>query len=219
MNEVTLNMFADDTKWPGFNEEGNQVVDPGFGAKYSELLGAEGATVPAENGVGLLPYIVLARASGGVANDVFGYRYSQPDGSDTWVPEWPLPEFTDEVLKYTADLTATDGKVYGDPFWFTGTVTGVELINTIPSEISLQQNYPNPFNPSTIIEYSLQESGKVKLDVFDVLGQHVANVIELDQSAGHYKVSFNADQLTSGIYFYSLTTNNITLTKKMIVLK
>jgi len=219
MNEVTTNMFNDDAKWPGLNDEGNLMVDPQFGPKYAELLGAPGTTVPADNGTGLLPYIVLARANGGNAGDLFGYKYSQPDfSSGNWIPEWPLPEFTDNVLKYSANMTATDGMVYGDPFWFKG-VTGVEDKGIVPNHYELAQNYPNPFNPATIIEYSLQDAGNVKLDVYNVLGQHVANLVNAEQKAGSYKVNFNTEQLTSGIYFYTLISNNIKLTKKMIFMK
>ncbi|MBI9071274.1 MAG: T9SS type A sorting domain-containing protein [Melioribacteraceae bacterium] len=218
MNEVTTNMFADDSQWPGFNDEGNKFVDPGFGDKYAEILGASGTVIPAENGIGMLPYITLARANGGTANDQFGYNYSQPDGLEDWVPTWPLPEFTDEVLKYTADLTAIDGMVYGDPFWFTG-VTDVEQINSVPTEYSLEQNYPNPFNPSTVIEYSLQKAGLVNLSVFNILGEEVATLVNLEQGTGSYKVNFNAVNFTSGIYFYTLSTNSVLLTKKMILIK
>jgi Secretion system C-terminal sorting domain len=220
MNEVTTNMFADDTQWPGLNDSGNRMIDPGFGAMYAELLGAPGTTVPAANGTGMLPYIILARANGGTANDLFGYKYSQPNNTATWVPEWPVPEYTDNVLLYDHGTVgkATDGEYYGDPYWING-VTGVEQIDAVPAEFNLGQNYPNPFNPTTIIEYSLKDAGKVTLDIYNVLGQHVAKLVDLDQSAGTYKVDFNANDLTSGIYFYRLNTSNITLTKKMMFLK
>jgi hypothetical protein len=221
MNDITINMFNDDVRWPGFNEEGNLMVDPQFGAKYAELLGAPGTTIPEGNGTGLLPYIKLARENAGAAGDLFGYKYSQPDFNTTgnWLPEWPLPEFTDEVLKYNADLTATDGKVYGDPYWFTGNVTGIKKVNSIPIEYSLSQNYPNPFNPSTVIEYSLETNENVKLEIYNVLGQLISSLVDAKQQAGSYKVEFDASELTSGIYFYSLTADKVNITKKMILLK
>ncbi len=222
MNDITTGMFNDDTKWPGLNDEGNLLVDPQFGAKYAEILGAPGTTVPEANGTGLLPYIRLARENGGNAGDLFGYKYSQPDFNTTgnWLPEWPLPEYTDEVLKYTADLTATDGMVYGDPFWFTGDITsGVETLDGIPASFNLQQNYPNPFNPSTIIEYSIPEAGNVSLNVYNTLGQHVSELVNVDQNAGSYRINFNADKLTSGIYFYTLKSKNFKVTKKMLFIK
>lgn len=222
MNDITANMFNDNEKWPGFNEEGNLMVDPGFGEKYAELLGATGTTVPAENGTGLLPYIALARANGGSANDLFGYKYSKPDFDATgnWVPEWPLPEFTDEVLKYTADLTATDGLKYGDPYWETG-VTDVEKVsNLIPENFELLNAYPNPFNPSTTIKFNLTKTGNVSLKIYNVRGQLVKNIIaNKNMDAGQYKFNVNMDNYSSSIYFYQLQQNGITLTKKMILMK
>ena len=218
MNEVTTNMFADDTQWPGLNEEGNQVVDPGFGTKYAEILGASGSTVPTENGLGLLPYIALARSSAGVANDVFGYKYSQPDGSETWVPTWPVPEYTDEVLKYTANLTATDGMQYGDPYWFTG-ATGVEKTTEVPTSFNLTNNYPNPFNPTTVINFQIPSSENVSLKVYNMLGQEVATLVNERMETGVYEVGFDASQLSSGIYIYSIKAGKFTASKKMTLIK
>jgi Secretion system C-terminal sorting domain len=218
MNEVTTNMFADNAKWPGLNDEGNLMVDPGFGSSYADLLGAPGTTIPTENGTGLMPYIALARTSGGVADNIFGYKYSQPTGAEDWVPTWPVPEYTDQVLMYSADLTATDGMKYGDPYWFTG-VTDVEVINNIPSEFNLSNAYPNPFNPSTVINFGIPNSGMVSMSVYNMLGQLVSTIVDQHMNAGKYEINFDASSLTSGIYFYTLITNNHSSTKKMMLLK
>jgi len=222
MNDITTNMFNDDTKWPGLNDEGNLMMDPLFGDKYAEILGGPGTTVPAENGTGLLPYIVLARANSGIANDLFGYNYSKPDFNTTgnWVPTWPLPEFTDEVLKYNANVMATDGKYYGDPYWFTGVVTGVKTTEVLPNEFTLANAYPNPFNPSTNISFSIPEKGNVSLKIYDMIGKEVKTIVENSvQQAGEHNYSINMNGLASGIYFYQLTYNNNLQTKKMLLLK
>ncbi|MCU7496865.1 MAG: family 10 glycosylhydrolase [Ignavibacteria bacterium] len=88
-------------------------------------------------------------------------------------------------------------------------------------EYSLSQNYPNPFNPSTVIKYSLAKDGNVKVSVFDVLGNEVAVLVDRYQSAGTHSIEFNAEKyhLTSGLYFYTLKTNNYLSTKKMILVK
>jgi Bacterial Ig domain/Secretion system C-terminal sorting domain/Carbohydrate binding module (family 35) len=102
----------------------------------------------------------------------------------------------------------------------TSIVTSVKNIsNIVPTDFSLQQNYPNPFNPTTTIQYSLPQSGQVKLIVYDVLGRQVATLIDEKKSAGVYNVSFNAARLTSGVYFYRLNVGTFTETKKMLVLK
>lgn len=84
---------------------------------------------------------------------------------------------------------------------------------------TLQQNYPNPFNPSTTISYSLPESGYVQLKVYDMLGREVADLVSEEQSMGNYKVVLDASNLTSGVYFYRLKSNDFTETKKLILLR
>ena len=89
----------------------------------------------------------------------------------------------------------------------------------VPTQFALSQNYPNPFNPSTTINYSLPESGNVTLKIFDILGQEVATLVNKKQIQGNYEVKFNAGELSSGIYFYRLKTDNFSKTNKMMLLK
>ena len=91
----------------------------------------------------------------------------------------------------------------------------------------LSQNYPNPFNPTTTISYSIKNAGEVSLKVYDMLGTEVASFVNENQEAGNYSITFNAAELpsrsgsalTSGIYFYTLTSGNFMETKKLILLK
>ncbi len=87
------------------------------------------------------------------------------------------------------------------------------------STFALEQNYPNPFNPSTNIQYSIPENGIVTLKVYDILGRLIHNLVDEYQTAGSYKVNFNAGNLASGIYIYSLNYNGKVFTKKMQLLK
>jgi hypothetical protein len=84
---------------------------------------------------------------------------------------------------------------------------------------NLSQNYPNPFNPSTKIDYKIEEPGLVQLKVYNVLGVEVATVVNAQQNSGNYTVGFDAARLSSGVYFYSLSVNNFTQTRKMILEK
>ncbi|OIP54592.1 MAG: hypothetical protein AUK34_15010 [Ignavibacteria bacterium CG2_30_36_16] len=86
-----------------------------------------------------------------------------------------------------------------------------------PKQFSLEQNYPNPFNPSTSIKFNLPERGVVNLAVFDVLGREVEVLINETKEAGAYEITFDAKNLTSGIYFYQLKTNLFSKTNKMIL--
>jgi M6 family metalloprotease-like protein len=89
----------------------------------------------------------------------------------------------------------------------------------IPLEYGLQQNYPNPFNPSALINYAVKEAGLVKIKVFDILGSEVATLVNEIKEAGNFAVEFNAANLPSGVYIYSLQVNGFTDSKKMLLLK
>lgn len=95
----------------------------------------------------------------------------------------------------------------------------VKKDNILPTEFSLSQNYPNPFNPSTSIAYSVPSNEFVSLKVYDILGKEVAVLVNEEKSAGNYEVNFNAENLSSGIYFYVMTSSNFSKTNKMILLK
>ena len=98
-----------------------------------------------------------------------------------------------------------------------GQITSVSENEVIPSQFLLNQNYPNPFNPSTIIEYQVSSISHVTLKVYDVLGNEVATLVNVEKPAGSYEVSFNASELTSGVYFYKIKAGNFIETKKMIL--
>lgn len=89
----------------------------------------------------------------------------------------------------------------------------------IPEKYQLSQNYPNPFNPNTTIKYSLPENSFVNLKVYDVTGREVSELVNGEKQAGNYIVNFSAQNLPSGIYFYTLISGNFSDTKKMVILK
>ncbi|GMU95361.1 T9SS type A sorting domain-containing protein [Ignavibacterium album] len=89
------------------------------------------------------------------------------------------------------------------------------IVNTF----DLAQNYPNPFNPSTNIKYSIAERSNVTIKVYDMLGSEVATLVNQVQDAGTHNVVFNASNLASGMYVYTITAGNFTATKKMMLLK
>ena len=129
-----------------------------------------------------------------------------------------------------------DGKIYAiggsaEPHWSLGFST-VEEYNTRPTNIEdtfgeqnnpteylLHQNYPNPFNPVTKIKYQLPELSFVTLKVYDVLGNEIAALVNKEKPAGSYEVEFNATSLPSGVYFYTIRTNEFIETKKMVLMK
>jgi len=89
----------------------------------------------------------------------------------------------------------------------------------LPTTYCLYNAYPNPFNPTTVIEYDIKESTDVKLNVYDTQGRIVRVLVDRKQNMGTYRVTFNASQLPSGVYFYTLRTKNYSNTKKMILIR
>ncbi len=99
-----------------------------------------------------------------------------------------------------------------------------ETDDLLPNDYALFQNYPNPFNPSTIIEFALAQKGRVRVYVTNVLGQTAAVILDEVKSAGHYQIECNGRDntgapLSSGVYFYSMETEDFSDSKKMILLK
>jgi len=92
-------------------------------------------------------------------------------------------------------------------------------------EFELRQNFPNPFNPSTTIKYALPAQSSVKLIIYNLLGEEITRLVDAVQNAGYYEVNFNASNLSSGIYFYSILANSadgsrdFNITRKMILIK
>ncbi len=89
----------------------------------------------------------------------------------------------------------------------------------VPKEFALDQNYPNPFNPTTMISYQLPTASRVKLSLYNVLGQLVAVLVDGVESAGYKSVGFDAASLSSGVYYYKLAAGRFSRTMKMLVLK
>jgi len=113
-----------------------------------------------------------------------------------------------------------DGKEVTGASINTGT-TGIEndYGNGIPSKFELVQNYPNPFNPTTVIDFRIPITGYYTVKVFNAIGQTVKVLAEREFSVGNYKVTFDGNDLSSGIYFYQLFGNGVNLIRKMMLIK
>ncbi len=84
---------------------------------------------------------------------------------------------------------------------------------------SLSQNKPNPSNYFTIIKYSIPENTDVKISIYNILGKEIKTLINENKDAGNYSVGFNCSELSSGVYYYKIETNNFASTRKMIIAK
>lgn len=116
-----------------------------------------------------------------------------------------------------------DASRYTDAnFWIVATTTNIQQTSTIVEDYKLSQNFPNPFNPNTQINFSIPKNEVVSLKVYDMLGNEVASLLNNESlSAGSYNYDFNAGSfnLTSGVYFYKLSTSEFTDMKKMMLIK
>ncbi|ACF13313.1 hypothetical protein Ctha_0845 [Chloroherpeton thalassium ATCC 35110] len=101
----------------------------------------------------------------------------------------------------------------------TVTVQAIENTESQPTTYALKQNYPNPFNPTTNIEFSLKQAGKVTFQVFDILGRVVYKSVLQGKAGENTPIQFSGDGLNSGVYFYQVSANGFSSTKKMMLLK
>ncbi len=110
---------------------------------------------------------------------------------------------------------------YIDDIEINGYMTGFEEKSDYrtPSGYLIYQNYPNPFNPTTTIKYALPKAGTVKLEVFNLLGQKVATLVNSRKAAGNHHISFNGSGLASGVYYYRLETGRFVRIRKMVLVK
>ncbi len=116
--------------------------------------------------------------------------------------------------------SSSDSSAIPSNYWLytTGINSSKDLTDT-PQKYTLFQNYPNPFNPTTTIKYEIPKEGLVTLKVYNILGKEVKTLVNEFENAGTYNVTFNASELTSGVYFYRITSGNFSQVKKLILLK
>lgn len=103
--------------------------------------------------------------------------------------------------------------------WFDVALSVRKIDNQTPETFAISQNYPNPFNPTTTINFSVPQSSKVVLKVYDLLGKEVATLINEEKEAGNYAVNFEAANLASGLYIYTINAGSFSASKKMMLLK
>ena len=138
---------------------------------------------------------------------------------------------TDKIFKYDIFPVKTSQKYYYTNLIAHAGNSGVSLnlsttpldvkqfSGNVPKQYSLGQNYPNPFNPSTTINYEIPVNGFVNLTVYSILGQKISQLVNEFKKAGMYTIDFNPNNLSSGIYFYKLSSANYISIKKMVFLK
>lgn len=98
-------------------------------------------------------------------------------------------------------------------------LTSTAHFEDVSLRFNIEQNYPNPFNPTTKINYSMPKQSNVSIILYDVLGNEISTLVNEEKEIGSYIIEFNSDNLTSGIYFYQMKSDNFSQTKKMLLLR
>lgn len=168
----------------------------------------------------------------------YQYKASDPDGdvvtfrldggpsgaimSSSGLFSW-IPKTTDAGQQFLLMITISDGTL--SETVVTSLTTRSQIVGiegeeySIPSKYNMDQNYPNPFNPTTNIKFSLPKEDNVTLKVYNVMGEEVASLVNRFMNAGVYTVSFDAKNLSSGLYFYKIQTSGFSKTMKMLLAK
>jgi hypothetical protein len=163
-------------------------------------------------------------SSGWIVRPQFGFSYALPNGTAVMNFDLLIPalifEDTSDVVNFRVS-SGIDSTVYIEDSvrTYVALTDAPESRETVPGEFELGQNYPNPFNPATTISYSLPARADVKLGIFNLLGQKVAEFHLGNQAAGNHSFRFTGESLSSGIYFYRLSAGEMSAVKKMVLMK
>jgi hypothetical protein len=161
-----------------------------------------------------------ASLSGGIVNDSIG-----PGGNSFTLAAGPFNLAAGQQINVGFALIAGSSlndlinKANIAKSKYTSSISVRNISTEVPSKFELMQNYPNPFNPSTTIKFALPKSEFVKIRVYDMLGKEVATLVNEQLQAGYFEYTFNASNLSSGLYFYKIDAGYYTDIKKMVLIK
>lgn len=225
MNEIYSRGTTADPDWIEIYNSSSSPVDL-TGYKIYDI-GGQGGTKPKKqfpNGT-VIPangfYVIVTDDS-----DPSGFGLSS-NGEEVWLED-ASANVIDNVVFPAMDVTQSYGRLPDGGMWqllntitkgYSNVPVGVKDESSIITDYVLYQNYPNPFNPVTIISYQIPENSNVSLKVFDMLGREIAVLVNGLQSAGRYKVEFDGNDFSSGIYFYQLNAGSFSDIKKFVLMR
>lgn len=177
------------------------------------------------NGGGDVPcWDVFVYVSGesklGSGSDFLSYGYGE-NGNQRWVNRFNGPQNGNDAA-YTISVKSNYPVIYaGGVFSNDYGIIGITELtrNGSGNKNGISNNYPNPFNPTTNINYNITKETFVKINVFDILGRNVANLVDEKKPEGNYSVTFDASDLNSGVYFYKIETDYASETRRIVLIK
>lgn len=176
--------------------------------------------------MGLYSISFINSNTGWTAGDYYSSNstscYFTTNGGANWIKESGVA-FSGRITKirFSSQNKGWIGGQFGRVYVTnnSGGLTNISNQATAPLEFQLNQNYPNPFNPNTKISYTIENAKHIKLTVYDIRGNEIETLVNEIQSPGLYEIDFRGSNLSSGIYFYKMQTDNFEQTKKMILIK
>ncbi|MEZ5360239.1 MAG: T9SS type A sorting domain-containing protein [Candidatus Zixiibacteriota bacterium] len=175
------------------------------------------------------PYVVydtgsIGLATGQIAADYYARFYAFNGLDEGWVELIPAGSHRSFAVAEKTAVVLRSDRVYAFDPYDHGTAVGDGETPVVPNTFAVSQNYPNPFNPTTVISYRLPYFSAVKVTILNILGQQVAALIDERQPAGEHQVEWDGcdasgKEVASGVYFYQVTFDDRSRTKKMMLLK
>ncbi|MCC6476667.1 T9SS type A sorting domain-containing protein [bacterium] len=206
---------------PAFNRAGKEFIDYGLGGVLDDPMEIGKFKVPTLRNIAVTPPYMH--------NGIFDDLTKVVDFYNTRdVGEWAPPEVEDNVNHdELGDLGLDDDEVDAIVAFMMTLTDGYDPVGrfhaggsqAIVGSYELRQNYPNPFNPSTTIAFELAEASNVRLEVFNITGQKVSDLLNSSLNAGRHEIVFDGNALSSGVYLYRLTAGSFTAQKKMVLMK
>ena len=222
---LTLNLYGTDVAFSCPDSTGN-LLQIGFnmplgfvwndcrpGAYFRSRIDFKTQLIEFLGSTDTLLYVVRKDTVGGTVEGNTYYGYAEKFGYVSFYREYGSPLLGGPYSK-TMVGAIIDGVSYGSIL-----LDVTQTSDKIPKDYNLEQNYPNPFNPSTVIKFSLPQASFVTLKIYNQLGKEISTLVSEKKSSGTYQYVFNANNIPSGIYYYTLQSNGYSETKKMILLK
>ncbi len=207
-----------------YDPAGTQLWLAGYDGDAGLSDGASAITIDGQGNT----YVTGDIGKAGNNTDIATIKYNSA-GVQQWVIKYDGPNLLVDrgecILLDNAGNIVVAGVTYSNNSTSFCTIkytplNGIQMLGgEIPGSYTLSQNYPNPFNPVTNINFSVPKSGFVRIAVYDIMGREVSVPVNENLQAGSYKYDFDASQLSSGTYFYKMTTNDFSEVKKMILVK